>query len=114
MIYKIRILENAQEDLDWLRKNDKASYLKCFDLVREIMNNPLSGTGKPERLRYFIRHEQQGQRFRYNSLSESLANGGKAFCNRLLHPLSVRRKMNTKEECWALKDIDFEIQQSGR
>ena len=53
MIYKIRILENAQEDLDWLRKNDKTSYLKCFDLVREIMNNPRSGTGKPERLRYF-------------------------------------------------------------
>ncbi|MCX7112887.1 MAG: Txe/YoeB family addiction module toxin [Proteobacteria bacterium] len=53
MIYKIRILENAQKDLDWLRKNDKTSYIKCFDLVREIMNNPRSGTGKPERLRYF-------------------------------------------------------------
>jgi len=53
MIYKIRILENAQKDLDWLRKNDKTSYIKCFDLVREIMNNPRSGTGKPERLHYF-------------------------------------------------------------
>ncbi|MEI7869543.1 MAG: Txe/YoeB family addiction module toxin [Candidatus Methylumidiphilus sp.] len=53
MIYKIRILENAQKDLVWLRKNDKTSYIKCFDLVREIMNNPRSGTGKPERLRYF-------------------------------------------------------------
>ena len=53
MTYKIRILENAQEDLDWLRKNDKTSYIKCFDLVREIINDPRSGTGKPERLRYF-------------------------------------------------------------
>lgn len=53
MTYKIRILENAQEDLDWLRKNDKTSHIKCFDLVREIMNDPRSGTGKPERLRYF-------------------------------------------------------------
>lgn len=53
MIYKIRILENAQEDLDWLRKNDRTSYVKCFDLVREIMQDPRNGTGKPERLRYF-------------------------------------------------------------
>ncbi len=53
MTYKIRILENAQADLIWLRKNDKNGYVKCFDLVREIMNHPRSGTGKPERLRYF-------------------------------------------------------------
>ncbi|MGH8557378.1 MAG: Txe/YoeB family addiction module toxin [Methylococcales bacterium] len=53
MTYKISILKNAQEDLDWLRKNDKTSYIKCFDLVREIMNDPRSGTAKPERLRYF-------------------------------------------------------------
>lgn len=53
MTYKVLILENAQEDLDWLRKNDRTSYVKCFDLVREIMNDPRTGTGKPERLRYF-------------------------------------------------------------
>lgn len=53
MTYKIRILENAQDDLDWLRRNDKTSYIKCFDLVRELMSDPRSGTGKPERLRYF-------------------------------------------------------------
>ena len=64
--------------------------------------------------KYLIRHEQQGQRFRYDSLSESLANVGKAFCNRLLHPFSARPKMNGKEEFWALKDIDFEIQQGDR
>ena len=64
--------------------------------------------------KYLIRHEQQGQRFRYDSLSESLANGGKAFCNRLLHPFSARHKMNAKEEFWALMDINFEIQQGDR
>jgi toxin YoeB len=53
MTWKVRILENAQEDLDWLRKNDRTSYIKCFDLVREVMENPRTGTGKPERLRYF-------------------------------------------------------------
>ena len=54
---------------------------------------------------YLIRHEQKGQRFVYDSLGETLANGSKAFCKRLLHPFSARPKMNAKEEFWALKDI---------
>ena len=53
MIYKINILENANDDLNTLRRNDKNSYIKAFDLVREIMVSPRSGTGKPERLKYF-------------------------------------------------------------
>lgn len=53
MTYKINILENADDDLAWLRKNDKTSYVKCFDLVREVAKTPRDGTGKPERLRYF-------------------------------------------------------------
>jgi len=28
MTYKILILENANEDLSWFRKNDKTSYIK--------------------------------------------------------------------------------------
>ena len=50
--------------------------------------------------KYLIRHDQQGQRFRYNSLSESLANVGKAFCNRLLHPFAAKSTMDAKEEFW--------------
>ena len=50
--------------------------------------------------KYLIRHEQQGQRFRYDRLSESLANGGKAFCNRLLHPFADKSRMDAKEEFW--------------
>ncbi len=53
MIYKINILENANDDLNTLRRNDKNSYIKAFDLVREIMISPRTGTGKPERLKYF-------------------------------------------------------------
>ncbi len=64
--------------------------------------------------KYLIRHEQQGRRFNYNSLGETLANGGKALCRRLLHPFSSRSKIPTQEEFWALKDIDFEIQQGDR
>ncbi len=53
MTYKINILKDANEDLDWFRKNDRKNYCKCFDLVREIMEHPRKGTGKPERLKYF-------------------------------------------------------------
>ncbi len=53
MIYRISILSNAKKDLDWMRKNDRVSYLKAFDLIREMMEDPRHGTGKPERLKYF-------------------------------------------------------------
>lgn len=52
-MYRVFILKKAQADLDWFRKNDRQGYLKCFDLVRELMFNPRQGTGKPERLKYF-------------------------------------------------------------
>lgn len=53
MTYKINILANANSDLNWFRRNDKTSYIKVFDMVREIMIEPRKGTGKPERLKYF-------------------------------------------------------------
>ena len=53
MTYKINILSNANKDLNWFRKNDKTSYIKIFDLTRELIINPRKGTGKPERLKYF-------------------------------------------------------------
>ena len=53
MTYKVLILKQAEEDIIWFRKNDKQSYLKCFDIVRDISDNPRSGIGKPERLKYF-------------------------------------------------------------
>jgi len=52
-MYKVAILKKAQSDLDWFRRNDKRSYIKCFDLTRELMGNPREGRGKPERLKYF-------------------------------------------------------------
>lgn len=53
MTYKINILDNANTDLIWFRRKDKSSYIKIFDLIREIMIDPRIGTGKPERLKYF-------------------------------------------------------------
>jgi toxin YoeB len=52
-MYRITIASKAQDDLAWFRRNDKTSYLKCFDLVRELIENPRTGIGKPERLKYF-------------------------------------------------------------
>ena len=52
-MYKVTILKKAQSDLEWFRKNDKNSYIKCFDLVREIIAHPREGKGRPERLKYF-------------------------------------------------------------
>jgi len=53
MIYKILILKKADDDLAWFRKNDKQSYVKCFNLVRDTSEHPRDGLGKPERLKYF-------------------------------------------------------------
>jgi toxin YoeB len=49
----VLILKQAEKDLNWFRKKDRTSYLKCFDLVRAIVHDPRTGIGKPERLRYF-------------------------------------------------------------
>ena len=52
-MYKINILKKAQKDLDWFRRNDKNSYIKSFDLVRELMSKPRKATERPERLKFF-------------------------------------------------------------
>ncbi len=53
MTYRINILKNADKDLEWFRKKDRKNYLKCFDLVRDLMKYPREGLGKPERLKHF-------------------------------------------------------------
>ena len=55
MSWKVAILKKAETDLAWFRKNDRPCYLKCFDLVRELSQDPRLGTGKPERLKHFDR-----------------------------------------------------------
>jgi len=55
MTWKILIQEKAEKDLLWFRKHQQKYYVKCFDLIREIEQDPRKGTGKPERLKYFDR-----------------------------------------------------------
>lgn len=62
-MYKILILEKAQADLEWFRRTDKSSYVKCFDLVRQLMIDPRQGIGKPERLKYFEKEVYIGFKF---------------------------------------------------
>lgn len=53
MPWKIFLLEKAEQDLAWFRQHNKPHYLKCFDLIRDIAQQPRQGLGKPERLKYF-------------------------------------------------------------
>ncbi|MFK7949794.1 MAG: Txe/YoeB family addiction module toxin [Saprospiraceae bacterium] len=53
MSYKLSILPKAESDLAWFKKNDRKSYIKSFDLLRNTLQNPREGIGKPERLKYF-------------------------------------------------------------
>ncbi len=53
MTYKIVFCNEVIDQLNKLRKNDKNSYLKCFELVLAIAINPRNGVGKPERLKGF-------------------------------------------------------------
>jgi toxin YoeB len=55
MNWQLVILPKAEKDLAWFRQHDRALYLKCFDRVRDIAQDPRQGIGKPERLKYFDR-----------------------------------------------------------
>lgn len=53
MIYEVNLLKQTKDDILWLKFNDRKSYVKCFDLIKSISENPRSGIGKPERLKHF-------------------------------------------------------------
>ncbi len=48
----LKLSNQAEKDLKWLRENNKNLYVKCFDLTRAVIQNPVGGIGKPERLKY--------------------------------------------------------------
>ena len=54
MIWKISILPKAETDLSWFRRHNKSYYTKCFDLIRDILQNPRQGIGKPEPLKHAL------------------------------------------------------------
>jgi homopolymeric O-antigen transport system ATP-binding protein len=60
--------------------------------------------------KYIISHQTQE---RYVALRDVLANGAKRIINKLQHPLVVKNDAK-HEEFWALREINFEIQQGDR
>jgi toxin YoeB len=54
MSYIIELTEEAIEDIEKHKKSgDKKILIKIDKLLNELREHPLSGTGKPERLKYF-------------------------------------------------------------
>ena len=65
--------------------------------------------------KYIIGHDRAASgAFKYQSLRDSMTHWGRGLYQRLRHPLSPNRESTELEEFWALKDINFEIQQGDR
>jgi lipopolysaccharide transport system ATP-binding protein len=61
--------------------------------------------------KYIIGHQKQE---RYTALRDVLAEGAKRFADKLRHPFEVQGDNPAREEFWALKDVNFDIQQGDR
>lgn len=61
--------------------------------------------------KYIIGHQA---RERYTALRDVLANGAKRFAHKLAHPFAEPEDDATHETFWALKDINFNIEQGDR
>lgn len=64
--------------------------------------------------RYIITHEKQSGHHRYETLSDTLVQGGKNIIHKIRHPLKSSEGASKREEFWALKDINFEINQGDK
>ena len=54
MIFDIEFTPEALEDIEKLKKTgNKAILKKVFSLIQELIQHPETGTGKPERLKYY-------------------------------------------------------------
>lgn len=61
--------------------------------------------------KYIISHQAQE---RHASLRAILAEGAKRFADKLIHPLATPRNDLAHEEFWALKSVNFDIDQGDR
>ncbi|MFH1884663.1 MAG: ABC transporter ATP-binding protein, partial [Planctomycetota bacterium] len=61
--------------------------------------------------KYIIGHQRQPH---YQTLRDTMAHTARGIWQRIRHPLSPNRESIDLEELWALKDINFEVQQGER
>jgi len=61
--------------------------------------------------KYIIGHQRQP---RYQTLRDTMTHTARGVWQRIRHPLSPNRESVDLEELWALKDINFEVQQGDR
>lgn len=52
MSYKIKFLDNASKDALKLKQEEPKSFTKLMKMVDELKEHPMTGTGKPEYLKY--------------------------------------------------------------
>jgi toxin YoeB len=52
MIYEVKYMPEAIDDITSLKKTNIQSYNKVMHLIRELHEHPRTGTGKPELMKY--------------------------------------------------------------
>ena len=73
----------------------------------------MTGVIKAEKLgkKYIIGHQRQRYR---QSMRDVMTHTARGIWQRMRHPLSPNRELLDMEELWAIKDINFEVQQAER
>ena len=51
-MYELILSDKATEDLQYFKEHNLRCYNKALSLLKELMEHPYTGKGKPERLRF--------------------------------------------------------------